>query len=107
MSANWVWHTPRPSEPRVRLLLLPNAGAGASTFRAWTAPESVQLLPIQLPGREDRLFEPPYAHLSDLVPALAAALEPWLDLPFAIYGHSMGALIAFELTRWLRATNRP
>jgi medium-chain acyl-[acyl-carrier-protein] hydrolase len=110
MPSNWIWHTPRRSTPRLRLLCLPNAGAGASTFRAWSAsiPEDIEVLPVQLPGREERLSERPFDNLPELIEALGPAIEPWLeDVPFAIYGHSMGALIAFELARWLRTTYRP
>jgi medium-chain acyl-[acyl-carrier-protein] hydrolase len=57
---------------------------------------------IQLPGRENRLAETPFYHLAPLVQTLAEILEPQLHLPFAIFGHSMGALICFELARQLR-----
>jgi medium-chain acyl-[acyl-carrier-protein] hydrolase len=57
---------------------------------------------VQLPGRESRLREPPFDRLAPLVDALAGALEPYTDLPFAFYGYSNGALVSFELTRELR-----
>jgi medium-chain acyl-[acyl-carrier-protein] hydrolase len=110
MPSNWIWHTPGRTTPRLRLLCLPNAGAGASTFRGWSAslPEDIEVLSVQLPGREERLSERPFDNLPELIAALGPAIEPWLeDSPFAIYGHSMGALIAFELARWLRAAYRP
>lgn len=55
-----------------------------------------------LPGREGRLSEPAISRLLPLVEALGSALQPWLDLPFVFFGHSMGALLAFELARRLR-----
>lgn len=67
----------------------------------------IQLCPVQLPGREDRLTEKPYDRLQALIPALADSFDPYLkDLPFVFFGHSMGALISFELARELRRRNR-
>jgi medium-chain acyl-[acyl-carrier-protein] hydrolase len=93
----------------LRLFCLPYAGGGASIFRRWSAglPGSVEVCPIQLPGRETRLKEPPFTRLSPLLHALGDAVRPYLDRPFALYGHSLGALIAFELARYLRRTGNP
>jgi surfactin synthase thioesterase subunit len=60
-----------------------------------------------LPGRKDRLHEAPFTRLPPLVQALSGAIFPYLDKPFAFFGHSMGALIAFELVRHLRRQQRP
>jgi len=60
------------------------------------------LCPVRLPGRESRLGEPPFESMDALVEALAAAIEPYLARPFAFFGHSMGAAVAFELARLLR-----
>src|SRR5581483_9264935 len=62
----------------------------------------IEVCPVQLPGRENRLLEAPFAHLSALVETLIAVLQPYLDMPYAFFGHSMGALISFELARALR-----
>jgi len=88
-----------------RLFCFNYAGAGASMFRAWPAllPAQVELVAVQLPGREDRLREPPVTRLQDLVSAVAQQIQPLLDKPFAFFGHSMGALLAFELARDLVA----
>jgi surfactin synthase thioesterase subunit len=59
--------------------------------------------PVQLPGREGRLSELALKRMGDLVPAAARALLPYLGQPFAFFGHSMGALVAFELARHVRA----
>ena len=93
-----------PVRPRVRLFCLPHAGGGASAFHSWQTALSaqVQVCPIQLPGRETRFSEPPYAELDSLVGAIAQELRPWLDIPYAVFGHSMGALLAFEWTRSLQ-----
>jgi medium-chain acyl-[acyl-carrier-protein] hydrolase len=87
------------------LLCLPHAGAGASIFRGWGGflPDSVELRGVQLPGREGRFREPLAGDLEALVDDLAEALEPWTARPYALFGHSMGALIAFELARRLEA----
>jgi medium-chain acyl-[acyl-carrier-protein] hydrolase len=95
----------QPSVPaRLRLFCLPYAGGGASMFHAWarSLPANVAVHPIQLPGRESRLHEPAFTRIGPLVQELAEALLPHCDLPFALFGHSMGALISFELARALR-----
>src|SRR5262245_53644991 len=92
------------SDADVRLFCFPYAGGGASVYRGWAGclPGSVDVCPVQLPGREARFREPPFARIGPLVEALAASIRPWLDRPFAFFGHSMGALIAFELSRRLQ-----
>lgn len=105
----WITR-PRPSSrARLRLLCLPHAGGGASSFRGWAdaLPPEVEVCPVQLPGRENRVAEPPFDRLPPLVEALADAVGPLLSLPFALFGHSNGALIGFELARTLRARGRP
>lgn len=108
-----AWYQPVPARPttRLRLLCFSYAGGGATVFRPWPAliADQVTVIPVQLPGREWRLEEPAYRRLDALIPDLAAALAPLLDdpTPYAIFGHSMGALIGFELTRHLRRAGRP
>ena len=94
---------PRPSARR-RLFCLPYAGGAASVYRSWAEmlPADVEVCPVQLPGRGSRFREAPFRKVADLVPALAEGLLPLLDLPFALFGHSMGAVVAFELARELR-----
>jgi medium-chain acyl-[acyl-carrier-protein] hydrolase len=91
-------------EATLRLLCFPHAGAGASSFNGWSRylPATIGLVKAQLPGREDNAALPPFTRMEDLVPELFHQIEPLLDRPLAIYGHSMGALVAFELTRELR-----
>ncbi len=71
------------------------------------APPEVEICPIQLPGRDDRKADPPYRRMTDLVRDLAAAIEPLADLPFAFFGHSMGARVSFELARTLQQLGAP
>lgn len=100
---------PRPGA-RLRLLLLPHAGGGATAFRGWADGidlDRVEVCPVQLPGRENRLREPAFDRLPPLVEALAGALERWRDLPYAVFGHSTGALVGFELARHAAATGAP
>jgi medium-chain acyl-[acyl-carrier-protein] hydrolase len=102
--ANWV-SCPRPNPlANLRLFCFPYAGGGALTFRTWCdrIPATVELCSVELPGRGTRLQEPLFTRLTPLVEAIAPALLPYLDKPFAFFGHSMGAMICFELTRLLR-----
>lgn len=67
---------------------------------------SIEICPVQLPGREERIADFAFTSLAHLVKTLSAVLTPYMDRPFAFYGHSMGTLIAFELARELRRQNR-
>ena len=101
---SWIaFRKPNP-QARLRLFCFPYAGAGASIFRTWSAslPADVEVCPVQFPGRGTRLTETPFTRLAPLVDALAQALGPHLDKPFAFFGHSLGALVEFELARHLR-----
>jgi medium-chain acyl-[acyl-carrier-protein] hydrolase len=93
---------------RVRLLCLPHAGGGASVYRAWGAglPADIAVCPIQLPGRESRLHEQPYRQIPPLVTDLASVLDEVVQ-PYALFGHSMGAIVAFELVREIRKRGAP
>lgn len=103
----WVVRT--KSRPRLRLFCLPYAGGGAALFRLWAdnLPAEVEVCPIFLPGRERRMREAPFKRLQPLVETLAHELQPFMDVPFAFFGHSMGALISFELIRHLRKNQQP
>jgi medium-chain acyl-[acyl-carrier-protein] hydrolase len=91
-------------EARVRLLCLPHAGAGASVYRAWGAGFSdvVGVCPVQPPGREKRRGEEPFTHVGSIVSPLAPEVIEAIRPPYAILGHSTGALCAFELAREIR-----
>jgi medium-chain acyl-[acyl-carrier-protein] hydrolase len=93
--------------PHVRLLCFPYAGGNSSIFLNWASylPRTIEVSPVELPGRQHRFKEAAVTQLSRLVPALVRELEPLLDLPYALFGHSVGALIAFEIARELRRTN--
>jgi medium-chain acyl-[acyl-carrier-protein] hydrolase len=88
----------------VRLLCFPYAGGGDSIFRSWQQilSDMVEVCPVQLPGRDSRITEPLCTEINQLVRDMGQALAPYLNKPFALFGHSMGALIAFELARYVR-----
>ncbi|MFO0727924.1 MAG: alpha/beta fold hydrolase [Myxococcota bacterium] len=100
----WVQKAvPRPSA-RLKLFCFPYAGSGASVYRAWPAglsPE-VEVCAVQLPGREARWNDPAITTIDGLVAAMVEGLASEFDRPFALYGHSMGSLLSFELARALR-----
>jgi medium-chain acyl-[acyl-carrier-protein] hydrolase len=110
-SATEVWLPGRRPREGVtlRLLALPYAGGDTAIFAPWAEelPYEIELCPVQLPGRGRRAAEPAYAAIGPLVGALADALPPALDLPFALLGHSMGAVVGFELARELRRRGLP
>lgn len=102
------WLAPHRAEQqaRLRLFCFPYAGGSASIYGRWpqSLPTFLDVCAVQLPGRGGRLREKPFSNLTDLVPAAAEGLLPYMDRPFAFFGHSMGALVAFELARHLRKT---
>ncbi|MGH3786771.1 MAG: thioesterase II family protein [Pseudonocardiaceae bacterium] len=102
--SGWVQVSRRRPGARLRLICLPPAGGGASTYRDWPGqlPDEVEVVSAQLPGRESRFTESPIASMEQLAGPLLAGLDDYLERPFALFGHSMGALIAFELARRLR-----
>lgn len=97
------------TDAALRLFCFPHAGGAASAFRQWQSamPPGVQVGAVQLPGRETRIGERPIVRLEALVAELATTLGRWLTTPYALAGHSMGALIAFELARELRRRGMP
>lgn len=96
------------SEPTRRLFCLPFAGGGPATYRLWPKanPGDVEICAIQYPGREPRSPIPPLDSVPDLVASVVQAIDETSDLPFAIFGHSLGALVAFEVAAALEATGR-
>lgn len=99
----------RRTPPQMRLFCFPYAGGSAMVFQKWhrVFPEHVEICAIQYPGRGNRLKEQPFTSSRPLAQEVTEALLPVLDLPFAFFGHSMGALIAFDVTRELRRRQKP
>ena len=95
----------RPNSQRcLRLFCFNYAGAGASIFHAWAEklPVEIEVCSIQLPGREDRFKESLFTDISLLSQTLSPILLPYTGLPFAFFGHSLGALLCYEVARQLR-----
>jgi len=99
---------------RIRLFCFPNAGGGVSTLYNWLRPmpAGVQVCPIQLPGRENRRAETPFTRLLPLAAEIADVLAPEIDGQYAagqyaLFGHSLGAIVAFEAVRALRKRGAP
>jgi len=106
--SNWLQRlAPRPDAAR-RLFCFHHAGGGAAAFRLWPArlPE-FDVCAVQLPGRANRLFEPPLTDVNAVVDALVDVVRPLLDRPFVLFGHSMGTLVACLLARRLHAIGAP
>lgn len=96
---------PKPNpQAKLRLFCFPYAGGGAAIFREWykELTSEIEVCAVQLPGRENRLSEPAFNRLQALIVEISQAILPHLNQPFAFFGHSMGALICFELARYLR-----
>src|SRR5437870_1453888 len=94
----------RRVQPKVRLVCFPHAGGGASTFRRWTGllSSDIELNAIQLPGRENRVAERACTSFEALVPILAGAVIRQCWPSFAFFGHSLGALVCYEVARYMR-----
>jgi medium-chain acyl-[acyl-carrier-protein] hydrolase len=104
-SERWLTYREVNPRARVRMFCFPYAGGGASIYRGWSAslPPDVEVCPVQIPGRENRLREPPFERPEPLVQALLEGLQPYFrGLPFVFFGHSMGAMLSFEVARELR-----
>ncbi len=101
---------PRPqANARARIICLPYAGGGAAAWHPWLPllPDGIELAMVQLPGREVRLREQPFRRMDEAIGALLPALDALLDRPYLLFGHSMGALMAFALARALRREGAP
>jgi medium-chain acyl-[acyl-carrier-protein] hydrolase len=93
----------------MRLFCFPYAGGGAAIYHDWqkSFPQALEVCPVQLPRRGERMKEAPFTQIKPLVEAAAEALLPFFDRPFAFFGHSMGALISYELAQLLRREKAP
>ncbi|HET9621311.1 MAG TPA: alpha/beta fold hydrolase [Kofleriaceae bacterium] len=107
--ASWLVRYEHAAPARRRLFCFHHAGGGALAFVRWplALPDDVEVCAAQLPGRELRFRDPPVHDMHEAVAALADAMTPLLDRPYALFGHSMGALIALELARELDRRGLP
>ncbi|MGW5866083.1 thioesterase II family protein [Streptomyces sp. NPDC055239] len=109
-SSPWIRRYNPAENARARLLCLPHAGGSASFYLPLSRElgPDVDVLTVQYPGRQDRRHEPCIDSVTGLADALVDEVLPWADRPFAIFGHSMGAMVAFELAlRLERRGTRP
>src|SRR5437899_4213129 len=99
---------PRPAAG-VRLFTIPPAGSGPGLFADWSAalPPWIEVWSAVAPGRETRFPEPVPGRLMDHVEGIADGLRVMDAVPYALFGHSMGAIVAFELARHARDQHRP
>ena len=90
----------------MRLVCFPYAGGGASVYRPWSplVPADLELWSVQPPGREERLFDPPHYRMDDLISAVERELAALPELPTAFFGHSLGAVTAWETARRLSSS---
>ena len=100
----WLACVQRVANPSMRLFCFHYAGGSASFCNGWAKylPKTVEIVSIQLPGREERFQEPFVTDMNALVESLATSMRRYLDVPFALFGHSMGALVCYELARELQ-----
>jgi medium-chain acyl-[acyl-carrier-protein] hydrolase len=105
----WICGPVPDSTAHVRLFCFPYGGGGANVFSSWRSllgPKGVDVCCVQLPGRETRFREMPIKSMDELVFQTCQGIEPYLCLPFSFFGHSMGALVCFEVARELARRRR-
>lgn len=104
ISTPWLTPLYREQNDHLRLIFFPHAGGGASTFYPWSRvlPAGISSYAVQLPGRETRIRDTLHWQMQSVVQALTNALPPFLDQPFIFWGHSMGALLAYEVAQKLQ-----
>lgn len=101
---SWVTF-PKPNpQANLRLFCFPYAGGNAMSFRRWenSLPNTIEVCPLELPGRGTRIMEEPLTDFSQLIFAITEAIVSYLDKPFAFFGHSMGSIVSFEVARLLQ-----
>lgn len=101
---NWFIPLKQEKNISIRLFCFHHSGGSSSTFRQWSKDitDHTELIAVQLPGREERFNEPLLKNISQIVSNLCEHFNNYLDKPFIFFGHSTGALIAFEFARALR-----
>ena len=108
-SNDWIEIQRPAASACVRLLCFPHGGGSPSAFNAWREklPEDIEVCALQLPGRGRRLLEVPPTNIGQIIEMLLNAAQPFEEVPVALFGHSLGALIAFEFARQLQSRAIP
>lgn len=103
----YIWRA-RKTAATHRLICFPHAGAGAAAYADWAEflPPEIELVAVQLPGRQNRIAEEPFADTAPLITVLTHALRPVLDGSVAFFGHSGGAALAYEVAKALHKRGR-
>lgn len=106
---DWLIRPAPQKAPAARLFCFHPAGLGAAVFRGWSDafPGDIEVSAVQLPGRANRFNETPISSIPVLAEHVVNALSEYLDVPFAFFGHSMGAVLAAEVARRLRSEGLP
>lgn len=93
-------------EPALRLFCFHHAGGNSGVFKDWkdALPSEVDVMPLDLPGRGRYQRDLPRRRMAELIEELGCRVSRSLDIPVALFGHSMGALVAFEVAHFIRAT---
>ncbi|GGT59474.1 thioesterase II family protein [Streptomyces purpureus] len=105
----WIRRYHPAPDVGIRLVTLPHAGGSAPWFRPFSAALSpqIEVLSVQYPGRQDRFREEPVTDIATLADHITEALAPWTDGPLALFGHSMGATVGFEVAQRLERLGTP
>lgn len=105
VKSKWVAKFSKSGAVKMRLFCFPYAGGNAQVFKAWgdQLPSTIEVCGIQPPGRSSRFTEPAFTDLEAMLGDLTAAIKPFLDKPFAFFGHSLGAAVSYELARRLQS----
>jgi medium-chain acyl-[acyl-carrier-protein] hydrolase len=108
MIRRWLARVEPRADAPTRMFLFPFAGGAGNVFRDWPGAfgAAVEVLPVQLPGREERFGEPPFTRIDPLADAIATALLPLADRPAVLFGWSMGASLAHAVARRWEAAGR-
>ena len=104
----WLRLHNRRADPRVRLICFPHAGGTPTFYQSWSKrlPDWIEVISVHYPGREARIDEPLICEMAPLVAQVRDALIPVVDMPFAMFGHSLGAALAHEVARQLECLHR-
>jgi medium-chain acyl-[acyl-carrier-protein] hydrolase len=107
-NSKWFNYLKRPIKPKLTIVCFPFAGGDASFYQNWATEikADVQIISIQFPGRANRFLESPYTNLNDLIVELIKNWECFIETPYVLFGHSLGGLAIYELTRILNENNQ-